>query len=224
MAITDWPVNERPRERLLNLGPQTLSDAELLAIFLRVGMKGKTALDLARELIQHFGGLKPLLLANCESFCEVPGMGPAKYVQLQASLEMSKRYFLEEVREGDAITSSDACRQYVLRHLADQEREIFACLLLDTQHKIISFEELFMGTLDSASVHPREVVKLVLEKNSAAVILCHNHPSGSNTISQADKHITKLLIQALDLIDVKVLDHFIIAGNQVVSFAERSLI
>jgi DNA repair protein RadC len=224
MAITDWPENERPREKLLNQGPHSLSDAELLAIFLRVGMKGKTALDLARELLLHFGSLRQLLLSNLEDFCAVPGMGQAKYVQLQACLEMSKRYFLEDLKEADVITSSDACRQFVLRQLADRKRETFACIFLDSQHRILSYDELFYGTLDSASVHPREVVRLTLEKNAAALILCHNHPSGSDQISVADAQLTERLIKALDLIDVRILDHLIVAGNKVVSFAERSLI
>lgn len=224
MAISDWPENERPREKLLSNGPQALSDAELLAIFLRVGMRGKTALDLARELLQHFGSLKQLLLAERQAFCAFPGMGQAKFVQLQACLEMSKRYFRDEIRDGDVITSSDAVRQFVLRQLTDRKYETFACLYLDAQHKILNFEELFRGTLDCASVHPREVVRAAIEQGAAALILCHNHPSGSSKISQADILTTQHLTKALDLIDVRVLDHLIVAGNKVVSFAERGMI
>lgn len=224
MAITDWPENERPREKLLALGPDKLSDAELLAIFLRVGTKGKSALDLARDLIKHFGNLKNLLLANSENFCLLPGMGPAKYAQLQASLEISKRCFLVEAKKTYAVTSSEACKQFILRQLSGRQHETFACLYLDSQHQVLRFEEIFQGTLDSASVYPREIVRKVLEQGAAAVILCHNHPSASTTISQADKLITDRLCAALNLIDVKVLDHFIVAGNEVVSFAEHGLI
>ena len=224
MAITDWPLNERPREKLLKQGAASLSDAELLAIFLRVGMRGKTALDLARDLITHYGNLKALLSATEVNFCAFPGMGPAKFVQLQASLEMSKRYFNDEMRESNAITNPDASKQFLRRALASKKHEVFACLYLDTQHHIIDFEELFTGTLDAASVYPREVVRSVIEKAAAAVIFCHNHPSGSTTASEADIHLTARLKKALELIDVRVLDHMIVAGNQVMSFAENGLL
>lgn len=224
MAITDWPEHERPREKLLKQGAHTLSDAELLAIFLRVGTRGKTALDLARELILHFGSLKTLLQTPAERFCAFPGMGTAKYTQLQASLEMSKRVLWDEVKESDAITSSEACRQFVYQQLAHRRNEVFACLYLNTQHQVLSFEELFQGTLDAASVYPREVVRKTLEIGAASIILCHNHPSGSGIISQADKEITQRLRAALDLIDVNVLDHFVVAGSRVISFAEQGLI
>jgi len=224
MAICDWPENERPREKLLKQGAQALSDAELLAIFLRVGIRGKTALDLARELIKHYGSLKALLDSGLSEFCLFPGMGPAKYVQLKASLEMSKRYFYDEMRESCFISSPQASKQFLVNALGDCKTEVFACLFLDTQHKILSFEELFYGTLDSASVYPREVVRKVIEKNAAAVIFCHNHPSGSNTASEADIQLTRCLKSALDLIDVRVLDHMIVARNQVMSFAEHGLL
>lgn len=224
MAITDWPINERPREKLLNLGATNLSDAELLAIFLRVGMRGKTALDLARDLINHYGSLKSLLMSSMDDFCRLPGMGPAKYVQLQASLEMSKRYFHNEMCETDILTSPEASKQFLRRALSGKKYEVFACLYLDTQHKVIGFEELFKGTLDSASVYPREVVQSVLKKGAAAVILCHNHPSGSTIASQADIQITERLKKALELIDVRVLDHMIVAEYKVMSFAEQGLL
>ena len=224
MAITDWPVNERPREKLLNQGPESLSDAELLAIFLRVGTRGKTALDLARDLIKHYGNLKALLLSSKADFCDFPGMGPAKYVQLQASLEMNKRYFHNEMCESNVITSPEASKQFLRSALANKQHEVFACLYLDTQHKTLGFEELFQGTLDSASVYPREVVQSVLKKGAAAVIFCHNHPSGSTTASNADIQLTERLKKALELIDVRVLDHMIVAGNQVMSFAEQGLL
>ena len=224
MAITDWPIDERPREKLLKLGASSLSDAELLAIFLRVGMPGKTALDLARDLINHYGNLKSLLLSSQDDFCTFPGMGPAKYVQLQASLEMSKRYFHNEMCESDLINNPEASKQFLRRALTGKQYEVFACLYLDTQHKILGFEELFRGTLNAASVYPREVVQSVLKKGAAAVILCHNHPSGSTTASQADIHITERLKKALELIDVSVLDHMIVAEHNVMSFAEHGLL
>lgn len=224
MAISDWPELERPREKLLNKGANHLSDAELLAIFLRVGTKGKTAIDLARELILHYGSLKSLLSAHKDDFCLFPGMGPAKFAQLQASLEMSKRYFKDEMRESNPITSPDATKQFLRHALAGKPYEVFACLYLDNQHQIQSFEELFKGTLNAASVYPREVIRHVIEQGAAAVIFCHNHPSGSLAASEADIQITKRLVSALELIDVRVLDHMIVAGNKVMSFAEQGLL
>ncbi|MDX1451752.1 MAG: DNA repair protein RadC [Oleiphilaceae bacterium] len=224
MAIKDWPATERPREKLLQHGSAHLSDAELLAIFLRVGMKGKSAIDLAREVLVHFGSLKALLAAPLVEFSQVNGLGPAKFVQLQASLEMSKRYFHQEMRETSFIDSPTASKQYVLRALGQRQHETFACLFLDNQHGILCFEELFQGTIDGASVYPREVVKRVLALGAAAVVFCHNHPSGSTQPSQADCQLTERLKQALELIDVRVLDHLIVAGDQVISFAERGLI
>lgn len=224
MAISDWPVNERPREKLMAKGAQHLSDAELLAIFLRVGTRGKTALDLARELIHHYGSLKALLGARQADFCAFPGMGPAKFVQLQASLEMSKRFFHDEMREQSPLTSPNATKQYLKHALSGKKQEVFACLYLDNQHQILAFEELFQGTLNAASVYPREVVRHVIEQGAAAVIICHNHPSGSKLASEADIQLTKRLIAALELIDVRVLDHMIVAGNDIVSFAEQGLL
>lgn len=224
MTIVNWPLAERPREKLLHKGAASLSDAELLAIFLRTGVPGKTALDLARELIQFYGGLKGLLNASQAEFCCFPGMGSAKYAQLQASLEISQRYFHEEMRESDVISSPDASKKFVRLALAGRQAETFACLYLDAQHQILGFDELFQGTLDAASVYPREVVRHVLSKGAAAVILCHNHPSGSTRVSQADRQLTQRLVEALALIDVKVLDHLIVAGATVVSFAEQGLL
>ena len=223
MAITDWPVDERPREKLLIRGANALSDAELLAIFLRVGVKGKTAVDLARELLQNFGSLRQLFDADAEKFCETHGMGEAKYVQLQAVLEMSRRYLAEKLRRGDPLNDPDAVRFYLTSKLRDYRFEVFSCLFLDTRHRVIEYEELFKGTIDGASVHPREVVRRALYHNAAAVIFAHNHPSGVAGPSQADERITGKLKDALNLIDVRVLDHFVI-GDQVVSFAERGLL
>ena len=224
MAIHTWPEGERPREKLLSSGAGALSDAELLAIFLRTGTPGRSAIDLARDLLLHFGNLNKLLSASLDEFCQTKGMGSAKYAQLQASLEMSKRVFRDELRESTFISNPDACKRYVVHALGQRMHETFAVLYLNTQHVIVGFEELFQGTIDAASVYPREVVRAVLAKGAAAVILCHNHPSGSTTPSQADIQITRRLQGALELIDVRVLDHLIVAGSQTVSFAERGLI
>jgi DNA repair protein RadC len=223
MAITDWPLAERPREKLLAQGAAALTDAELLAIFLRTGIRGKTAVDLSQDLLQGFGGLRHLLKANVEEFCGHAGLGNAKYAQLQAVLEMARRYLFETLQRGDALTSPTETRQYLTDQLRDYQHEVFAALFLDQRHRVICFEELFMGTIDGASVYPREVVKKALHYNSAAVIFAHNHPSGVAEPSAADERITRRLIDALALIDVRVLDHFVI-GDEVVSFAERGLI
>jgi len=224
MPITDWPEGERPREKLLQRGPAALSDAELLAIFLRTGVAGKTAVDLARELINQFGGLRPLLEADRKTFCAGHGLGDAKYTLLQAVLEMSRRHLLETLRRGDALESPEATRRFLAARLRDRPHEVFACLFLDNRHRVIAFEELFHGTIDGASVHPREVVKRTLAHNAAALILAHNHPSGVAEPSHADQAITRRLCDALALVDVRVLDHFIIGDGQAVSCAERGLI
>lgn len=223
MPITDWPAGERPREKLLARGPEALSDAELLAIFLRTGVRGKTAVDLARELLAQFGGLRPLLQADQARFCAGTGLGLAKYAQLQAVLEMARRHLLEGLRRGDALACPDDTRRFLSARLRDYAYEVFACLFLDTRHRIIAFEELFRGTIDGASVHPREVVRRALAHNAAAVILAHNHPSGVAEPSQSDQHITRRLKDALALIDVRVLDHLVV-GDELVSFAERGLL
>lgn len=221
MAITDWPAEERPREKLLTRGAQALSDAELLAIFLRTGVPGKTAVDLARELLGRFGGLRALLEADCASFCEGPGLGSAKFAQLQATTEMARRHLAETLKRGTALSSPAATRQYLSARLRDHPCEVFACLFLDTRHRVIAFEELFRGTIDGASVHPREVVRRALAHNAAALILAHNHPSGVAEPSQADRHITQRLTDALALVDVRVLDHMVVGDGEPVSFAER---
>lgn len=223
MPITDWPAAERPREKLLARGAEALSDAELLAIFLRTGVKGKTAVDLARELLDEFGGLRPLLNAEQARFCAGTGLGQAKYVQLRAVVEMARRHLQETLRRGDALTSPDDTRRFLAARLRDHAYEVFACLFLDTRHRIIAFEELFRGTIDGASVHPREVVRRALAHNAAAVILAHNHPSGIAEPSQSDQHITRRLKDALALIDVRVLDHLVV-GDELVSFAERGML
>ncbi len=223
MPITDWPEDERPRERLLQQGAQALSDAELLAIFLRTGIKGKTALDLAQELLDHFGGLRGLLKASQQEFCQGKGLGVAKYVQLQANLELSRRYLAEHLRRGEALINPDITRQFLTQQLRHYDKEVFACLFLNNKHHVLSYEELFQGTLDAASVYPREVVKRALYHNAAAVIFAHNHPSGIADPSQADINITRRLKEALALVEVRVLDHFIV-GDTAVSFSERGLL
>ena len=213
MAIKDWPVRERPRERLLANGAASLSDAELLAIFLRTGVNGKSAVDLARELLQGFGGLRRLLAAEQATFCKAPGLGPAKYAQLRAVLEMGQRHLSERLTRGQALTSARQSAQYLQSRLRDHPYEVFAALFLDSQHRVLAFEELFRGTIDGASVHPREVVRHALRHNAAALILSHNHPSGTAEPSQADRQITIRLRDALALIDVRVLDHLIVGDG-----------
>ena len=224
MAIKDWPDDERPREKLLQRGAAALTDAELLAIFLRTGVRGKSAVDMARDLLNEFGSLRALLNADQQRFCQSNGLGNAKYTQLQAVLEMARRHFNEILQRGDALTSPDITRAYLSAQLRGYSYEVFACLFLDNQHRVIKLEELFRGTIDSASVYPREVAKRVLHHNAAAVIFAHNHPSGICEPSQADKHITDKLKQALALFDIRVLDHFIIGDGSPYSFAEHGLL
>lgn len=224
MAITDWPEGERPREKLLQRGASSLSDAELLAIFLRTGVTGRSAVDLARDLLSRFGSLTKMFAAGEAEFCEMHGMGQAKYVQLQAVLEMSRRALKEEMQCGDALNSPRAVRDYLQLLLGGRQQEVFMALFLDTQHRVIAVEELFHGTLGQTSVYPREVVKRALAHNAAAVILAHNHPSGVSEPSQADRLLTDALKQALGLVDVRVLDHFIVGSGRMMSFAERGLI
>jgi DNA repair protein RadC len=224
MAITDWPEGERPREKLLSRGAASLSDAELLAIFLRTGVAGKSAVDLARELVTQFGSLTQLFAAGEADFCAVHGMGQAKFVQLQAVLEMARRALKEDLHRGDALNSPRVVRDYLQLLLGGRHQEVFLVLFLDTQHRVIASEELFHGTLSQTSVYPREVVKRALAHNAAAVILAHNHPSGVAEPSQSDQLLTDALKQALSLVDVRVLDHFIVATGKILSFAERGLI
>ena len=226
MAITDWPVDERPRERLLRDGPDALSDAELLAVFLRVGVRGKSAVDLARDLLARFdGNLTRLCDADLASLAEVSGIGPAKAAQLKAVFSLAGRALAQKMAERDALTSPQAVRDFLQLRLAALPYEVFLVLLLDTRNRLIEAQELFRGTLNQTSVHPREVCRLALLKNAAAVILAHNHPSGSSEPSAADHALTGQLKAALGLIDVRVLDHFIVAPGQApLSFAERGLI
>src|SRR5512139_2444063 len=224
MGINDWPEGERPREKLLQRGAAALSDAELLAIFLRTGVVGQSAVDLARQLLVRFGSLTELFAASEGEFCAIHGMGQAKYVQLQAVLEMSRRALGEEMRSGDALSSPRAVRDYLQLMLRSREQEVFMVIFLDSQHRVLAAEELFHGTLTQTSVYPREVVKRALHHNAAATILAHNHPSGVAEPSQSDQFLTDALKQALSLVDVRVLDHFIVAGAGSLSFAERGLL
>ncbi|ATG72546.1 hypothetical protein CGX12_14955 [Zobellella denitrificans] len=221
MSIKDWPEGERPREKLLSRGPASLSDAELLAIFLRTGSRGMDAVTLARTLLSQFGSLRQLLQAEPRQFCEGPGLGLAKYVQLQASLELMRRFLDEKLVREHALTSPELTRQYLQAQLRDRGREVFALLLLDNQHRVIRFHELFFGTLDAAAVYPREIVALALKLGAAAVILVHNHPSGVAEPSRADRMITERIQAALGLLDIRVLDHLVVGDGETVSFAER---
>lgn len=224
MPITDWPPEERPREKLLLRGAAGLSDAELLAIFLRSGVRGVTAVDMARALLNEYGSLRALLETGKEQFCRGRGLGSAKYAQLQAALEIGRRHLYETLRRGDALSNPDATRDYLTARLRAYPHEVFACLFLDNRHRVISFDELFHGTIDSASVHPREVVKRALAHNAAAVIFAHNHPSGVAEPSRADEHLTRRLKEAMALVDIRVLDHFVIGDGNAISFAERGLL
>jgi len=222
--IRDWPEAERPREKLLRRGAAALSDAELLAILLRTGVAGKTAVDLARELLTAFGGLRPLLDAGQQQFCQQHGLGTARYAQLQAVLEMTRRHLQAQLQRADALENPAASRDFLTSRLRHLPHEVFACLFLDNRHRMIEFEELFRGTIDGASVHPREVVRRALHHNAAALILAHNHPSGVTEPSRADRQLTRRLTDALALVDIRVLDHIVVGEGEGVSFAERGLI
>ena len=224
MAISHWPAAERPRERLLALGAKALSDAELIALFLRTGIAGKSAVELGRELLGRFGGLAGLLSADLVALRKVKGLGNAKLAQLAAILEISRRSLAEELRSRSALTSPQAVRDYLRLTLGGREHEVFVVIFLDAQHRVLATEELFRGTLTQTSVYPREIVKAALKANAAAVIFAHNHPSGVAEPSQADELLTRQLKESLAMVDVKVLDHFIVAGRATLSFAERGLL
>jgi len=224
MPITDWPASERPREKLIEKGARSLSDAELLAIFLRTGIQGTTAVDLARQLLSHFGSLGAMLNASQEQFCAAKGLGQAKYVQLQAVLELSCRHLKEQADSGKVASSSNAVKNYLQANLSGQDRELFHVLFLDAQNKIIASETLFYGTLTTASVYPREIIKRVLELNAASLILAHNHPSGIAEPSDADVQVTQQIASAAALVDVRVLDHMVVGKGEVTSLAERGLL
>ena len=224
MAIKDWPSDERPREKLLARGAAALCDAELLAIWLRSGKCGQSAVDLAREVLKNFGSLRKLLAADRLRFCAAPGLGPARYAELQAAIEISHRQLAETLRTGPSLASPRATREYLIARLRDLEHEVFCCLYLDNRHRLIEFEQMFRGTIDGASVYPREVVKQALQWNCAAVIIAHNHPSGGAEPSLADERITLRVKDALALVDIRLLDHIIVGDGASVSLAERGLV
>ncbi len=222
MAIKDWPADDRPREKLLRHGASILSDAELLAIFLRTGATGLSAVQLAQQLLDQFGSLRALLEANQKQFCQQYGLGPAKYTQLQAVMEMSNRHMASTLSYGNALTEVQVTKRFLKQQLRAYKHEVFACLWLDNQHRMIAFEELFRGTIDAATVYPREVIKQALHFNAAAVIFAHNHPSGQPQASHADIQLTRRLREALDLVDIRVLDHIVIGDADSYSLAENN--
>jgi DNA repair protein RadC len=221
MAIKDWPRQERPRERLISAGAAVLSDAELLATLLGSGACGRNAVDLARHLLSATGSLHALLELPAKEFTSLPGLGLARYVTLQAALELSRRYLRARLERTSPISDPSVASAYLSAQFRHLSREVFGCLFLDTRHQVIAFETLFLGTLDAATVHPREVVRRALELNAGAVILAHNHPSGVAEPSQADRALTRRLTEALALIDVRIIDHVVIGDGETTSFAER---
>ncbi|HZW50947.1 MAG TPA: DNA repair protein RadC [Rudaea sp.] len=224
MTIRDWPESERPREKLLERGAAALSDAELLAVFIGSGRRGQTAVDVGRDLLARHGSLKSLLEREVTALSAEPGLGTAKSCRLHAALELGRRYLACDLRQPEALANPAACADYLRARIGAYPYEVFACVFLDNRHRILAFEELFRGTIDGASVHPREVVRRCLAHNAAAVILAHNHPSGVAEPSQADRAITAELKRALETIQVRVLDHFIIGAGLPMSFAARGLL
>jgi len=224
MTIRDWPIDERPREKLLARGAEALSDAELLAILLRSGKRGHSAVALARDILKNFSSLRKLIAADQTRFCAEPGLGLARFAELRAAVEIARRQLTETLRSGPSLSTPRATRDFLVARLRDLEHEVFCCLYLDNRHRLIHFEELFRGTIDGASVHPREVVKQALQWNSAAVIVAHNHPSGIAEPSQADELITQRVKQALALVDIRLLEHVIVGDGTSVSLAERGVL
>ena len=220
-AISQWPVGERPREKLIERGAQALSDAELLAVLLRTGTTGRTAVDLARDLLTQFGGLRGLLEGERQTLCSARGMGATRYATLSACLEIGRRYLEQRLQRGTALCSPADTRRFLDARLRAYPHEVFACLFLDNRHRVLGFEEMFRGTIDGANVYPREVVKRALALNAAALIAAHNHPSGVAEPSQADRSLTRRLQDALGLVDVRLIDHVVIGDGELVSFAER---
>lgn len=224
MTIRNWPAGEQPREKLLNQGAATLSDAELLAIFLRTGLRGKSAVEVGRDLLISFGSLRAVLEAGPEEFCRLPGLGPVKYIQLQAALEVGRRNLHATLTRNTILNDPAATYNYLTSRLRHQRQEVFACVFLDNQHRVIHYEELTRGTFDQAVVYPREILKRTLHHNAAAVILSHNHPSGIAKPSRADRDLTEHIKTALALISTRVLDHVIIGEGEIFSFAEQGLL
>ena len=223
-GIKDWPESERPREKLLRRGPQALSDAELVALFVRSGTRGRTAVDVARDAIVSSGGLRGLLDLDREDLCRLPGFGPARYVELQACLELGRRHLATRLDRGDPLTTPDETSRFLMAKLRHLPFEVFSCLFLDNRHRVIEFEEMFRGTIDGATVYAREVVRRSLNLNAAAVIFAHNHPSGVAEPSQTDRLLTEQLVDALSMVEVRVLDHLVVGDAECVSFVERGLL
>lgn len=221
MNIREWPAEERPREKLLLRGAGSLSDAELLAVFLGSGVRGRNVLELARGLLRRFGGLRQVLEAEREAFVGELGLGPVRFSQLQALLEIGRRHLAMVIERESAMDSPQAVRRYLKAMLRHEASEVFGCLFLDTKHRPLAFEILFRGTIDRASIYPREVVRRALLHNAAALILCHNHPSGSCEPSQDDVHLTQVLKRSLALIDIRVLDHVIVGDGEPFSMVEH---
>lgn len=224
MEKRDWPQSEHPRKRLLAHGATALTDAELVALVLRTGIPGKYALDLARDLLAHFRGLAGLFAAPASEVGALRGVGAAKCAEIAAICELAKRALAEEAGARDALTSPQAVRDYLRLSLAARPHEVFVGIYLDSQNRLLAAEELFRGTLAQTSVYPREVVKAALARNAAAMIFAHNHPSGLAEPSRADELLTQALKQALALVDIRTLDHFVVAGGRLMSFAERGLL
>lgn len=224
MNIREWPAEERPREKLLQRGAGSLTDAELLAVFLGSGVRGRNVVELARGLLVKFGGLRQLLEADREAFVGELGLGPVRYSQLQALLEIGRRHLATSIERESAMDSPATVRRYLKAMLRHEVSEVFGCLFLDTKHRPLAFEILFRGTIDRANVYPREVVRRALLHNAAALILCHNHPSGNSEPSQDDVHLTLSLKRGLALIDVRVLDHIIIGDGEPLSMVEHGWI
>jgi DNA repair protein RadC len=222
MAIRDWPEHERPREKLLAHGPAALSDAELLAVLFGCGVRGASAVDVGRNLLLRYHSLRGLLQTGAGAVAA--DLGPRRAGILQAALELARRHYGEALRAGPALEAPQATRAFLVAQLRDRPYEVFCCLHLDNRHRLIAFDELFRGTIDGASVHPREVVRQALARNAAAVILAHNHPSGVSEPSQADELITARLRDALALVDIRVLDHLVVGGTHCSSFAELGLL
>ena len=222
--IRDWPASERPRERLLERGPHCLSDAELLALLIGSGTRGRSAVDVARDLILHFGSLRELLSADRTRYCGKLGVGPARYAALQAALELARRHLREPLRMRSALQAPEATGRFLTAQLRDRPYEVFCALFLDNRHRLLAFEEIFRGTIDGASVHPREVIRQALLHNAACLIVAHNHPSGVVEPSQADEYVTRRLREALALVDIRLLDHFIVGDGACFSFAEAGLL
>ncbi len=224
MSIKHWPAGERPREKLLRHGVQSLSEAELLAICFGSGVPGEDAVGFARSLLRHFGGLRPLLNAEQRELCQTPGLGEARYAKLQVIKEIGRRHLLEKLQRGAALTDPDLTRRYVRACLRDRQREVFLCIFLDNKHAVLQAEEMFLGTLNTTCVYPREVVRACMRCNAAAVIFAHNHPSGVAEPSVADRKMTRKLQDALELVDVRVLDHLVVGDGREISFAEEGLL